>query len=90
MSVIVYINVGKYLLLNVNDIRNDLNPPKLTEVEEPLLQEALEKNDSKVLRALLSSIVQNQIDLLQSWPREGGDCETTRAVFCGHQNGIIK
>jgi DNA helicase IV len=81
-------NVGKYLLLNVNELRNDLNPPKLTEVEERLLQEALEKNDSKVLGDVLSSIVQNQIDLLQSWPRDGGDCKTTRAVFCGHQSGI--
>jgi hypothetical protein len=72
MSVIAYMNVGKYLLLNVNDIRNDLNPPKLTELEERLLQEALEKNDSKskVLGDVLSSIVQNQIDLLQSWPRD--------------------
>jgi hypothetical protein len=83
-------NVGKYLLLNVSEFRNDLNPPKLTEVEERLLQEALEKNDSKVLGDVLSSIVQNQIDLLQSWPRDGGDCETTRAVFCGHQTGIIR
>jgi hypothetical protein len=59
-------------------------------VEERLLQEALEKNDSKVLGDLLSSIVQNQIDLLQSWPREGEDCEATRAVFCGHQKGIFR
>jgi hypothetical protein len=64
--------------LTTSTFKGDLlNPPKLTEVEERLLQEALEKNESKVLRDLLSSIVQNQIDLLQSWPREGAATAST-------------
>jgi hypothetical protein len=71
--------------------RDELNPSIVTKHQERMLETLLKQNDSRALGLgdLLSFIVQNQIESLQSWPqKQGKECQMIRAVFCGHHNSL--